>query len=132
MNKRILIADSHQAVRRGIKLRLSGAVAGVEFGEALTRAEIFAKLRQENWDMVIFDIDMPGENGLTILKEIKAGRTRVPILVFTFYREDQYAVAAYEAGASGYLNKFSPDALLVRAVNKILKKQNERSGDNSC
>ena len=120
MKKRILIADGHPAVRRGMRHILSRTFAAAEFGEAQNPAEIFEKLDESNWGLLIFDIDMPGGNGLDILKKIKARPSQVHVLIFTFFREDQYAAAAFEAGACGYVSKFSPDALLVSAVKKVL------------
>jgi two-component system, NarL family, invasion response regulator UvrY len=120
MHKRILIADDHSAVRSGIKHILSGEFPKVEFGEAINAPEIFRLLKHSVWDALILDVDLPGRSGLEILKQMRNDGMKIPVLVFSFHREDQLAVRALKAGASGYLSKDTADTELVMAINQIL------------
>lgn len=117
---RVLVADDHPVVRRGIKQALSESVAGVVIGEACTVQELFEQVQGRRWDVVILDITMPGGGGLDALKRLKQERPSVPVLMLSVYPEDQFAVRAIRAGASGYLTKQSLPEELVRAVKTIL------------
>lgn len=119
-NKRILIADDHSAIRSGVKHIITGEFNQIEFGEATTSAEVINKLRDENWDMLILDIDMSGRNGLEILQQLKAEKNKLPVLVFSMHSEDQIALRALKWGAYGYLSKDSADTELVDAIRRIL------------
>jgi len=116
---RILIADDHAVVRRGLKDILTEAFGKPTVGEASGAAEALQLVRKQNWDLVILDISMPGRGGLDVLKEIKEERPRLPVLILSMHPEDQYAVRALKAGASGYLTKQSASEELVQAVKKI-------------
>lgn len=120
MTKRILIADDHSAIRRGIKHILSEAFSKVEFGEATSSPEVFKLLKSAVWDIIILDLNLPGRNGFDILKHLKTEGCKLPILIFSFHHEDQVAVRTLKGGASGYLSKDSADKELVNAVNQIL------------
>ena len=120
MYKRILIADDHSAVRSGIKHILSQEFPRVEFGEAINAPEVFKCLKQSGWDALILDVDLPGRSGLDILKQIRTEGMKIPVLIFSFHKEDQLAVRALKAGASGYLSKDAADTELVMAINQIL------------
>ncbi len=116
---RILIADDHAIVRRGLKDILTEAFGRLTVGEASGAAEAMQFVRKQDWDLVILDISMPGRGGLDALKEIKEERPRLPVLILSMHPEDQYAVRALKAGASGYLTKQSASEELVEAVKKI-------------
>ena len=120
MGRKILIADDHSAIRRGVKQICTAEFPAVEFGEAVNYAEVFQKLKEDNWDILVLDIDLPGRSGLEILKQIKAEKLRVPVLMFSFHSEEQIALRALKLGASGYLSKEAADLELVKAINKIL------------
>jgi len=119
MGKKILIADDHSAIRIGIKQICAGEFAAVQFGEATSYAEVFQKLKDSDWDLLILDIDLPGRNGLDILKDIRADKMTIPVLVFSFHSEEQIAYRALKTGASGYLSKDAADTELVKAINHI-------------
>jgi two-component system invasion response regulator UvrY len=121
MANRILIADDHSAIRIGIKQICAGEFPGVQFGEAVNYAEVFAKLKESHWDILILDIDLPGRSGLDILKQIKADKIKVPILMFSFHSEEQIALRAIKTGASGYLSKDAADMELIKAISQILQ-----------
>ena len=121
MAKKILIADDHSAIRIGIKQICTSEFPFVQFGEAVNYAEVFQKLNENDWDILILDIDLPGRNGLDILKQIKAERLKIPVLMFSFHSEEQIALRALKLGASGYLSKDAADMELIKAINKILE-----------
>jgi DNA-binding NarL/FixJ family response regulator len=79
-----------------------------------------AAVRERNWDLVILDISMPGRNGLELIKLIRQERARLPILIFSMHQEEQYAVRALRAGASGYLSKEGDMDLLLPALRKLV------------
>lgn len=111
---RILIVDDHAIVGGGLKLFL-GSVGGFEIGgEARTGAEALGKIKDEHWDLLLLDIGLPDINGIEVLKQVKRNCPELPVLVFSMYAEDDYALAALEAGAVGYLPKDSaPEEILV-------------------
>jgi len=117
---KVLIADDHAIVRRGLKQILSELQEKPVVGEASSSSELFELLPQRKWDMVILDISMPGKNAFETIKEIKATCPPLPVLVLSMHPEDQFAMKALQAGASGYLNKGSTVEELPKAILKIL------------
>jgi len=117
---RILIADDHAVVRRGLKQILAGEFKKADFGEASNAREALDRIRKENWDTVVLDITMPGRSGLEALKEMKEARPKLPVLVLSMHSEDQFAVRVLKSGASGYMTKESAPEELVGAVKKVL------------
>ena len=117
---KILIADDHTAIRKGVKLILSTEFDEVEFGEASNVNEVFAKIKECNWDLLIMDMNMPGRDGLEGLKQLKESKSQLKTLIFSMHHETQMAVRALKLGAFGYLSKDAADGDLVKAVNVIL------------
>lgn len=117
---RILIADDHTIVRKGLKQILSEGMRNVEFGESSNASETL-ELIKKKFDLLILDLSMPGRSGIDLLKDIKVQSPKIPILVLSMYPEDQYALRVIKAGAMGYLTKDSAPEELVNAVAKILK-----------
>lgn len=117
---RILIADDHAIVRRGVKQILEEEPGLEVQGEAQTAEELLEQLRKQRWDLIILDISMPGRSGLDVLGEIRHDFPALPILILSMHSEDQYALRVLKAGASGYLNKQSAPEELIHAVRKIL------------
>jgi two-component system, NarL family, invasion response regulator UvrY len=116
---RVLIADDHAVVRRGLRQILEGAPGVTVAGEASTAPEVLALVEERRWDVVVLDLSLPGASGLDLLAEIKRRRPELPVLILTVHSEAQYAVRALRAGASGYLTKESAPEQLVEAVAKI-------------
>jgi len=116
---RILTVDDHEVVRRGLKEMFTESSA--RFGEARSGAEALALVREQEWDIVILDISLGGRSGLEVLGEIKQLKPTLPVLILSMHAEEQYAVRAFKAGASGYVNKASPGEELRRAILKIVK-----------
>jgi DNA-binding NarL/FixJ family response regulator len=117
---RILIVDDHAVVRRGMVQLLKEDFKTAHFGEAATAPEALEKIRQGRWDLLILDIGLPGRGGLDVLRELKSARGAPPVLIHSMYPEEQFAVRAIKAGASGYLTKQSAPEELARAVRKVL------------
>ncbi|MDQ7949679.1 MAG: response regulator transcription factor [Pedobacter sp.] len=116
---KILIADDHSAIRIGVKQICLAEFQNVSIGEAMNYAEVFQRLAEADWDILILDIDLPGRNGLEILQKLKTDKVKVPVLMFSFHGEEQLAVRAMKLGASGYLSKDSADLELVNAIRQI-------------
>ena len=117
---RILITDDHAVVRRGLKEILAEEFHNARFGEAESGAETIQQVRRGDWDVLILDISMPDRGGLEVLKDVKAIRPNLPVLVLSVHPEDQYAVRTLKAGAAGYLTKETAPDKLVEAVNKAV------------
>ncbi len=115
---KILIADDHPVVRIGIKQILAEMPEATVSGEAASGSEVMDRIKKQDFDIILLDISMPG-NGLDILKEIKAMRPWQKVLVLSIYPEQQYAVRALKAGASGYLTKDSAPDELITAIKKV-------------
>jgi two-component system invasion response regulator UvrY len=116
---RILVADDHAIVRKGLIQIISETTDMVVTDEACDGQEVLNKVRKDSFDMVLLDISMPGRTGLDILRELKAEKPKLPVLVLSMYPEEQYAVRVLKAGASGYLTKGSAPDELVVAIRKV-------------
>jgi two-component system invasion response regulator UvrY len=116
----ILIVDDHAILRRGLKEILEREFRDISIGGAGTAEEALTQLDSEKWDLVILDITMPGRSGLDVLRNLKALRPKLPVLVLSMHPEDQYGKRVLKAGASGYMNKESAPEELIKAVRKLL------------
>ena len=118
---KVLIADDHAILRKGLIEILHESFPTMEYFEASNSIEALQITRKETLDLILLDISMPGRNGLETLKQIRADGIQTPILILSVQPEDQYAIRALKAGASGFLNKDSAPEELINAVNHILK-----------
>ena len=118
---KILIADDHTIVRKGIKQILMEEFIEAVIEEVADGNEMLHKIRSEKFDIVISDISMPGRSGLESLKQVKEEFPKLPVLILSMHSEDQYAIRVLKAGASGYLTKDSAPEELVKAVKQILR-----------
>lgn len=116
---KIIIADDHAVVRTGLKQIIESDPHLKVTGEASSGFELLEKIQEGNYDVVLLDISMPGKDGLETLKEIKRIRPKLPVLIFTVYPEDQYAVRLLKAGAAGYLNKECEPEELIEAIHRV-------------
>jgi len=116
---RILIADDHAIVRDGLRRILEGAPGLDVAGEAVDGNEVMARVREGGFELLLLDMSMPGKSGIELIKWVKAARPELAVLVLSMHQEDQYAVRAIRAGASGYVTKESASALLVKAIRKV-------------
>ena len=117
---KIMIADDHAVVRRGLRQIINDEPDFEVVGEAENGQEALKLIEQCNCDAVVLDITMPGKNGLMVLQESKALHPQLPVLVLSMHPEDQFAVRALKLGASGYLTKESAPEELVGALRKVI------------
>lgn len=117
---RILIVDDHAVVRQGLKQILNDSFRTAVYGEAGNAQAALEKIWNEEWDVVVLDISMPGRSGLEVLKEIKRAKPKLPVLVLSMHSEDQFAVRVVRSGAAGYMTKESAPDELVGAIKKVL------------
>ncbi|MCC6900559.1 MAG: response regulator transcription factor [Polyangiaceae bacterium] len=116
---RVLVADDHAMLRRGVRSLLEEQIEGVSVGEAASGPEALACLERAAWDVVLLDLHMPGSTGLDLLKSIKHRWEHVAVLVVSMSPEEQYALRAVRAGASGYVRKDVGLDDLVHAVRRV-------------
>lgn len=116
---RILIVDDHAILRTGLKHILGESTDIVVGGEASNGAEALAMVRDGSWDAMVLDMSMPGKSGIELIKQLKAEKPKLPILVLSMHKEDLYAVRSLRAGASGYLCKDNAEPLLEQAIRKV-------------
>ena len=116
---RILVADDHAVVRQGVMQILADVRDMLVKDEAQTSAETLEKVLKYEYDVVLLDISMPGRSGLEILEDIKNQRPKLAVLILSMHPEEQYAVRALRAGASGYLTKASAPQELIGAIRKV-------------
>jgi DNA-binding NarL/FixJ family response regulator len=117
---RVLIADDHAILRRGLAEILMREVQGAVCGEAENASQVLAQVQRHAWDLVILDINMPGRSGIEVLGDLKRLYPKLPVLVLSMYPEDQYGRRLLKAGASGYMNKDSAPEELIKAMRKVL------------
>jgi two-component system invasion response regulator UvrY len=119
MNLRILLAEDHAVVRQGVRQLLLDRGVADEVAEAQTGAEVLMESVRHAYDVILLDISLPDLNGVEVLKRLKRKVPRVPVLMFSMYREDQYAVRALKAGAAGYLSKTVDAAQMIAAIQQV-------------
>ena len=116
---RVLIADDHAIVREGLKQIIGDSALITVAGEAENAQQAIQKVREGGFDVLLLDISMPDRNGIDVLKQVKKELPSLPVLMLTMHREDQYAIRAMKAGASGYLTKQSAPSELVNALQLV-------------
>jgi two-component system, NarL family, invasion response regulator UvrY len=117
---RMLIADDHEVVRRGLKLILLEEFRDAQVGESGNARETLEQLAAREWDLVLLDINMPGQSGLEVLAEIKRRRPKTPVLILSASTESEYAVRTIRAGAAGFINKQHAADELITAIRKVM------------
>ncbi len=116
---KVILCDDHALIRRGIRDTLADAPDIDVVGEAADYGELRTLLRDKSCDVLVLDINLPGRSGLDVLHVLKEEGSTLKVLVVSMYPEDQYAMRALKAGASGYLNKGSDAAQIVAAVRTV-------------
>ena len=113
---KILIADDHAVVRGGLRQFIADVPDCRIACEAGSGLETLALIQAEDWDLLLLDIGLPDLNGIEVLKRVKQEKPDLPVLIFSMFAEDDYAMAALEAGAAGYLPKDSPPMEILAAI----------------
>ena len=118
---RIFIADDHPIVRQGLRRIVEADAGMVISGEADDAAALLAGLETKATDLVLLDVSMPGGLFLETLREVRNRHPSIRVLALSVHPEDEWAVRALKAGASGYLTKdHSPDQLLD-AIRRVYR-----------
>lgn len=117
---RILIADDHHVVRKGLRQILLDEFPTSVIEDVADAEELIKKVMHAQWDVVISDLSMPGRSGLDALQQIKLSYPDLPVLILSIHPEEQYALRALKSGASGYLSKDAAPDELVKAVKKVM------------
>ena len=118
---RILIADDHAIVRRGLRQLILEIYPNALIGEAGDAEALIGSVIRDEWELVICDINMPGRSGLDALAQLKQTKPGLPVLIMSMYPEDQYAVRVLKSGASGYLAKDTIHDDIGKAVELVLQ-----------
>src|SRR5436309_9000325 len=116
---RIVIADDHAVVRKGLRLILTDADELQVAGEAASADELLTLLHTRSVDAVILDLSLGDRDGIEVLKHIRASFPRMPVLMISMHSEDVFAMRALRAGASGYIEKSAPPELILDAVRRV-------------
>jgi DNA-binding NarL/FixJ family response regulator len=117
---KILIADDHANVRRGLREILADALSGAYFSEASDGDEVLTELLGSQHDVLLLDINMHGRSGMEVLKDVKHIYPQLPVIMVSVQPENQYASRCLRAGATAYINKNSASEELVPTIKKIL------------
>jgi DNA-binding NarL/FixJ family response regulator len=121
MAYRILIVDDHLVVRTGVAIVLKEQIPDLSISNAENFFETIAILKEQAFDLIILDINMPGGKKTEMIQEIRAVRPTVKILIFSAYEEEQYAFRYIISGANGYLNKLCSEEKMISAVTSVLE-----------
>ncbi|MDX2218641.1 MAG: response regulator transcription factor [Burkholderiales bacterium] len=121
MTIKVMLADDHAVVRRGLRQIIADSGDIEVIGEASDYGELTALMRKAECDVLVLDISMPGKNGIEVLKIVHERLPKLPVLILSMYPEDQYAMRALKAGASGYVTKDSAPEKLVDAIRVLAK-----------
>jgi DNA-binding NarL/FixJ family response regulator len=116
---RVLLADDHHVVRAGLKELLSGTGDIVVTGEATDGHEVLERIRAAAYDVAVLDMSMPGRSGIELIRLVKAERPKLRVLMLSMHSEEQWAVRALRAGASGYLTKDAAPDELIAAIRRV-------------
>ncbi|HRN55375.1 MAG TPA: response regulator transcription factor [Agriterribacter sp.] len=117
---RILIADDHAIVRRGLKQLILEEYPSAQLAGVKDTEELMSRLMADPWDIVICDLNMPGRSGLDALHQIRHAYPSLPVLIMSMYPEDQYALRVLKAGAAGYLGKDNIHEDIIKAIHTVL------------
>lgn len=118
---RVIIVDDHAVVRKGISQILEATEDIIVTDEASSGDELLAKIQNYKYDVVLLDISMPGKDGLITLREIKQNKPDLPVIIFTVYPEEQYAIRVLKAGAAGYINKQTEPQEIITAIRRVVE-----------
>jgi DNA-binding NarL/FixJ family response regulator len=116
---RVLLADDHHIVRAGLRELLSGTGDIMVAGEATNGHEVLERIRTADYDVAVLDMSMPGRTGIELIRLVKSERPKLRILMLSMHSEEQWAVRALRAGASGYLTKETAPDELIAAIRRI-------------
>ena len=117
----IIITDDHALIREGLKKLIEHRMGMQVTAECTCASEVYDSLKSAECDVLILDINLPDKSGLDLLKELKAIRPNLSVLMLSMHPERMYAVRALKSGASGYLTKSTAPTELIKAIERIWK-----------
>lgn len=117
---KIIIADDHFVVRRGLAGLIRTSISSVEIEEAVDVDSFLDKIFKDKYDLAILDLTMPGKSGMEALEQVKLHFPDMPVLIFSSQPESQYALKAIKAGAAGYLSKESDTEEIINAIKMLI------------
>ncbi|MEJ7911659.1 MAG: response regulator transcription factor [Chitinophagaceae bacterium] len=117
---KVLIADDHAIIRKGLKQILLEEYPSAYIDEVSDAESALKKVIDTEWDIIICDLSMPGRSGLDVVHNLKQNFPKLPVLILSIHSEDQYAIRVLKAGAAGYLNKEAATEELIKAVQRVL------------
>ncbi len=118
---KILIADDHALVRKGLKQIIEEEFPNAATGEAEDCQQVLERVRKDPWDIVVLDLTMPGGDGLEVLKQIKVIKPQLPVLILSMHTEDQFGTAVLKEGAAGFLTKRTAPEELANAIKQVTR-----------
>ena len=116
---RVMVVDDHTLMREGLKKILASSEDMIVGGEASEGQQALGLLRSGKWDVVLLDMSMPGLSGVALIKKIKSEHPKLPILILSMHKEEEYTIRTIRAGATGYLCKDSASQELLCALRKV-------------
>lgn len=116
----VLLIDDHEMFRQGMRFLLTDLHDNIQFTDAGSCEEALAALEASEADLALLDLNMPGTDGLTALRQIRAAHPAVPIAVLSGMDEPDLIRSAIDQGASGFVPKASSSEVLVAALKLIL------------
>jgi len=116
---RILVTDDHPVVRQGIMRIIEDTPDMKVTGEAESGYELVKRIKEQDYDLILMDISMPGSDGLEVIREVKKLKPHIPVLILTIHPEKYYGLRMLQAGASGYLTKQNAPFELIEAIRKV-------------
>lgn len=116
---RILIADDHAIVRKGLKHLFEATEDMVAAGEAASGEKVHEMLRQRRFDLLLLDLTMPGVSGVDLVEKIRSTHAALPILIFSMRNEIQVVKRMLKMGVVGYVTKGCSDEMLLCAIRKV-------------
>ena len=117
---KVLIADDHSVVRKGLKQIIQEKSDMIVAGEATNGTEALEMARKGDWDVLVLDVSLPQRNGMEVLQEVRRSKPHLPVLILSVYPEEQFGIRVLKAGAAGYMNKASALDELVAAIRKVV------------
>ncbi|WP_208507430.1 response regulator [Variovorax paradoxus] len=118
---RLLLIDDHTIFREGLKRLLAEQEGFDVVAEAGDASDALRRVRQEEFDVALLDVNMPGRSGLEMLPSFRAERPALPIVVLSMYPAEQYALRAFQAGAAGYVTKDMDARELIDSIRKVAR-----------
>lgn len=127
MMAQALLVDAHPIVRKAVKQVLQTAFPFLGVKESSGGNDVVREICEYPWALVIMDINLPGQNGIAIIKKAKASCPMTPIMVFGTYSERRYAARAHRAGATAYLSKDRSIDHFINTVGTVLDWQKPKA-----